>query len=87
MRCEVARRCPTHPWHYKIVDGLLRGQRTSVSLHPVDVDRQDEKPEGTEYLVCGASFLCEDGTQHTCTLLPDHPSGHTDIPAPSVVED
>ena len=34
-----------------------------------------------------ASFLHEDGTQHTCTLLPGHPSGHTDIPGPSVVED
>src|ERR1039458_1431806 len=64
---------------------LRRRQGTSFLLDPVD-DRHDEKPEGTEHLVCGASFLHEDGTQHTRTLLPGHPSGHTDVPGPSVVE-
>src|SRR5665213_744124 len=35
----------------------LRGrQGTSFLIEPVD-DRHDEKPEGTEFLFCGASFL------------------------------
>jgi len=42
-------------------------------------DRHDEKPEGTEYLACGASFLPEDGTQRTRTLLSGHPSGHAGL--------
>jgi hypothetical protein len=64
---------------------LRRRQGASLLLEPVD-DRHDEKPEGTEYLACGASFLHEDGTHHTGTLLPGHPSGHTDTTGPSVVE-
>src|SRR5665213_840034 len=64
---------------------LRRRQGTSFLLDPAD-DRHDEEHEGTEHLVCGASFLNEDGTQHTRTLLPRHPSGHTGIPGPSVVE-
>jgi hypothetical protein len=62
------------------------GIRIWIILNPVD-GRHDEEPEGTELLVCGASFVGQDGTEHTCTLLPGHASDHTDIPGPSVTED
>jgi hypothetical protein len=33
-------------------------------------------------LACGASFTRDDGHEGICTLLQDHPGGHTDLPAP-----
>ena len=55
------------------------GKGPVFSLSPWMID-MTRSPGGTEFLVCGAPFLCEDGTQHTGLCCLAIPSGHADIP-------